>query len=334
AYCSIFKLQNTLIQTLEVFPHPLLFTPALPETLSLQTQSPYHAHKAGLLALKELSQPRNAVVIGTTSRGIYLRTSERRVIFLSSEPFCSPWTVLLKETLANHEDISPGTPIEVTPGWIRIPSGSITVNLSQAEVWLPPLPSASDGNPKGWIDRLRSLAQKSLEDNGELGFARLLPPILSFPPAPLTAELQLVWEHIQHVSSGISARDQQAVTVQLMELMGLGRGLTPSGDDFIAGLLLVYNRWMSAVSAPFDLISFNRDLTEAAYRKTTTLSANIIESAVQGIGDERILLALDGIMTGIPDENSCFRFLTRYGSSSGVDTLAGIATAICANPPR
>lgn len=113
----------------------------------------------------------------------------------------------------------------------------------------------------------------------------------------------------------------------LQKLIGFGSGLTPSGDDLIAGFLLARNRYRDLPPLPYDLDGFNQALVELAYQKTTLLSANLIECSTLGQADERLILALDGVLAGTLDPASCAKLLLRWGNSSGADALLGMALA-------
>jgi hypothetical protein len=123
-------------------------------------------------------------------------------------------------------------------------------------------------------------------------------------------------------------REAAPFVSKLCNCLGAGAGLTPSGDDFVTGLLLALNRWKDILWDRDDLDLINQSIVEAAYQKTTTLGANLIELASFGEGDERILKAIDWIMGGKTDESSIVDNLLDWGSSSGVDMLVGFAAAI------
>ena len=65
-------------------------------------------------------------------------------------------------------------------------------------------------------------------------------------------------------------------------------------------------------------------LIELARQKTTWLAAALIECAAEGQADERLITALDGIITGDLPPEECTRRLLAYGSSSGGDAWLGI----------
>jgi hypothetical protein len=98
-------------------------------------------------------------------------------------------------------------------------------------------------------------------------------------------------------------------------MLGRGRGLTPSGDDLAVGLLLVLNRWPEAVPSISDLSYLNQRLVEAAGQQTTSLSRSLIQCAISGNSDERLLWVVDSIFTGEPEESESLSYLLQWGAS-------------------
>ena len=111
---------------------------------------------------------------------------------------------------------------------------------------------------------------------------------------------------------------------------GLGSGLTPSGDDLILGMVLALNRCRAWIPDEAGLTRVNEQVIRAARAKTTSLSANLIECATLGQADERLVAALDGILTGNRPVEHCAQDLCSWGSTSGADALVGMALAITA----
>ena len=112
--------------------------------------------------------------------------------------------------------------------------------------------------------------------------------------------------------------------------LGAGSGLTPSGDDFLTGLLLAMNRWEAVLWPADNLGETNHLVVESAYRKTTRLSANLIELATLGQGDERLIDMVDQLMSDAPFEPATVLDLLDWGSSSGMDAFVGMAVALIA----
>jgi hypothetical protein len=116
-----------------------------------------------------------------------------------------------------------------------------------------------------------------------------------------------------------------AISAVLQEFMGRGSGLTPSGDDLTLGVLLALSRWGGCLAPVIDLPALIERLLPAARRQTTALSACLIECAAAGQADERLVSALDGIVTGTQEIERLAAGLRGWGSSSGIDALAGMA---------
>jgi hypothetical protein len=101
-------------------------------------------------------------------------------------------------------------------------------------------------------------------------------------------------------------------------LAGLGSGLTPAGDDFLAGAMLW--AWL-AHSHPSE---FCRTVIAAAAPRTTTLSAAFLRAAAGGECNapwHTMLTALEGGMEEILAPS--VQEVLAHGATSGADALAG-----------
>jgi len=78
------------------------------------------------------------------------------------------------------------------------------------------------------------------------------------------------------------------------------------------------------------LLELNNRIVEAAYAKTTLLSANLIECASLGSADERLISTLDYLVCDEDYETEIPRELLDWGKSSGLAALLGMATALTA----
>jgi len=105
-------------------------------------------------------------------------------------------------------------------------------------------------------------------------------------------------------------------------LLGAGPGLTPSGDDLLAGVLLSlrYNGFDAAAEELAALI-----LRDAAQR-TNAISVSMLREAAEGRAGEYALriLAMYGSSDGL-DAAVMSHMLNRMGESSGWDFLSGVA---------
>ncbi|RMF89120.1 MAG: DUF2877 domain-containing protein [Nitrospinota bacterium] len=107
-------------------------------------------------------------------------------------------------------------------------------------------------------------------------------------------------------------------------LIGLGPGLTPSGDDLLLGLLAVLQisgRREMLFPAPAQQAFLHRVKTQ-----TTDLSAEFLRCALEGNFAEPLAFFIRSLIPGDPSWPSRAKALAAVGHSSGVDTLVGIVT--------
>jgi hypothetical protein len=144
-------------------------------------------------------------------------------------------------------------------------------------------------------------------DRGALARATIgpLPPEAS-PPAAVTALVA-------------SAAPEGIDPTVVGRLVGRGDGLTPLGDDVVAGWLATHRA--AGVATP----DVDRAVLAHAHR-TTLLSATLLECAVHG----EVLPELGGFLAalGTPAAASRARALLAVGGSSGAGILAGSLLAL------
>jgi hypothetical protein len=110
-------------------------------------------------------------------------------------------------------------------------------------------------------------------------------------------------------------------------LLGRGAGLTPSGDDALAGALLV-----ARALAGGDLMA---DAVRARLGATTAVSAALLDAAADGYAARPVVTLVDAAVAG--DAGAVSRALPAVlaiGHTSGRDTVTGIRAALDALTPR
>ena len=104
-----------------------------------------------------------------------------------------------------------------------------------------------------------------------------------------------------------------------VDLLGAGRGLTPSGDDFLAGTLVALHAFGERAVAA----SLARAVARYAPRRTSRLSAAHLEAACAGEAIEPLHEAV-GAVAGNTYPGRALDALERFGHDSGFDALAGV----------
>jgi hypothetical protein len=292
-------------------------------------RSDLHIRRIGTLAMDALSTVQTAAILGVTSRGIFLQAAEERMIFLSFEGYRGPLTANLSGDLQPLRSLSPGGTVAVGQGWITFADSDAIISTRDPELWKPPHPVGPPLNSLDRAELIRDLASEVYQHKRAVGLGEMLPTLAGFPPTCVTRDNRFQDTHakIDDIRGRIAQGDLLPLSATVQSFLGLGSGLTPSGDDFVMGLLLALNRWESILQPGATLSRFNEQVVEAAYRCTTTLSANLIVSAVLGLADERLIQAVDFLAAAEHHQSEVLPGLLTWGNSSGVDALVGMITA-------
>jgi hypothetical protein len=100
--------------------------------------------------------------------------------------------------------------------------------------------------------------------------------------------------------------------------MGLGVGLTPSGDDFLCGFMA------AARACSPELIPVLAAATEAGLHRTSRISGSLIRCAARGFWPAPLVNLAEALAGDrVPDALVALGDLGRLGHSSGADLATG-----------
>jgi len=189
----------------------------------------------------------------------------------------------------------------------------IAATLEGAEIWAP---RALSGAARPNIEALRASLDGHVPEDG-LGCT-----ILGVHNA-LSVHAQPALEALERWLAG------HALGAEVEQLIGLGPGLTPAGDDYLGGVLIGL-RWLGR-GAHAD--SLWRWLAPRLSARTSAISAAHLAAAAVGEGHEALHEMLDNLSAwDTPSLTASLGRLDAVGHSSGWDALAGIvAVARCAS---
>jgi hypothetical protein len=290
----------------------------------------------GRQAFNYLKDKSRGLVIGVTSVGVFIKAATDKILFLTTQPYKGPLTLNLEDDHGIFDQIENGMEVETGPGEISIPILAFRVQTFQAEVWSPPLPQAPLRSPVDQRETLRSFAGEMLplikEQNHPAIYTQLRALAQRDTPPALQSESLLATIHTLHQNA--MAGDLPSAREAFNHLLGRGEGLTPAGDDLLLGWLLSLNRWKNALAPDLYRQPLNQAIVSAAYKKTTTLSANLLECATKGEGDERLINMLDAVMC-VGDQHAeplrvsnLIKPLLSWGNSSGLYAFLGMVPLI------
>jgi uncharacterized protein DUF2877 len=225
-------------------------------------------------------------VCATFRRSFYLRLPGERYACIGERALgCGPLNVLL--------------PALVMPAIGQ----RVAVETGNASLWKPPAVAAA-GSPK--LEELERAARGRLPAEG-------LACLVLGEHNAVAMHAQPALESLERWLVGHSLDNEAEI------LIGLGPGLTPSGDDYLGGMLLALRACARAVQAE----SLWRWLEPRLEARTSAISAAHLAAAAQGEGHEALHRALACLFADPADWAGALAALDRVGHCSGWDGLAG-----------
>ena len=236
---------------------------------------------------------RDAAVLGVTDAAVFLAVrasaAHRRdvVAVLTSDAVRLPCAVVLPSTSAQRPLTRfaprPNDRAVVGDGCLRWPSRTGPVVIHTVRRWPP---ATIEAAAAGWEAGLGVLRAKTADID------------IGLPPALLASR------HADRV----------------LGLLGRGPGLTPSGDDVLAGLLLGARAFATPVDGLAEAIDAHAD------SRTTTLSAQLLRHALRG----ECVPELRELIAALPDPyrvDASLEALLRVGHTSGAALARGVLMA-------
>lgn len=217
--------------------------------------------------------------------------------------------------------VQAGDPIRHVPGQLHV--ADLRIDWRQADEWDPKPPWESLRRTRDkWMAALPRLRQLALSESPAGGIAALLDPSRAPSGGTSLADgfVNAARPHATALLHGLARADRGSIREAAAGLAGLGSGLTPSGDDYLVGVM--HALWCS--EAEGSALTLSRAIAQSAAPRTTPLSAEWLRAAARGEAAAYWHDLLASVRAG--DANAVdrsARLLLRVGHSSGSDALTG-----------
>jgi len=215
-----------------------------------------------------------------------------------------------------------------TAGDVLLLSDSLDVGLAKAELW-DPKPYVTFGGAEAMQHSLDALHQAATKFAPEKSLAVLLPYLAEDELPPLLQKVtHFPRSHalMGGLADSLGDRNRRGLKVVTSSLAGLGPGLTPAGDDFLAGVLLALAEQRQADAELGEIADL---LLETAAPRTHEISAAYLKTAHDGEAHERWHALLGALAAGDTAAiGEAAHGVAQVGETSGADMLAGFLTAM------
>lgn len=201
--------------------------------------------------------------------------------------------------------------------------GLFTVDLTATAPWAPVLPDLSAAAASDVLVRMATELGRIVDREGQLGGIRPRPDAEGTIGAQVSHTLEAV---SRQLVATLAAGDLDAATRWAGRLVGLGPGLTPSGDDFITGLA-------ATIAAPGTRIHTLRpwvaELVRTHEANTNAISWIAMHEAARARVRESIVRILTAVAADDTDAlRAAARAVIRIGKTSGTDIVTGMQAGL------
>lgn len=226
--------------------------------------------------------------------------------------------------------LRPGLPVVWRPDQACLYVGQVSLSLGRALSQAAAPPPMVEMPAPALLEARRELLLRWLRSHGR----GLLGAQVTNTPADdggtiHGAAARTAWVRGRSLCDSLLNGEESAIRPGVAALLGLGEGLTPSGDDLILGMMAAFSHCRLALQPSLAacvqrLIECVDDL---APRATTRISANYLRLGALGEFSERLggaAIALLGESTSSEAVGPIIVRLLESGHSSGTDSAAGL----------
>lgn len=287
--------------------------------------------QTGTHASQCLAPQQRGKVLAALSRAIYFITNEGEIFWMvtTDSPMhrrCVQISLALPELIA-------GSQFRVENRHLIIDSDFI-FDLEGLSPWsepsIDPLHVLSSSELPAQIDSIFS----KLDLSNAKGFGQFIPDILSVSRNQSSSFthtdpiLAFAHPHVMNLAHACLHHQLDEMSRDADRLIGLGSGLTPSGDDFIGGLLFAHQ--ILRTTYPDSAFRELAMIVETYRSRTHAISFTLLKDLTDGHAIEPLHQIINGFLYGKSIESfyPFFSQLTQVGNSTGWDMLAGFVTGL------
>jgi hypothetical protein len=208
----------------------------------------------------------------------------------------------------------------------------VRIDVRHARVWHPTVSAITPATAAVLVAGAYAL-HRGLHDIGRVdGLAHLVAGRATAPRSDARGLLADVLArsapHVTALGAACAGDRANDAIAPALALLGLGAGLTPSGDDFVGGVF--FGRRLLAAAGLAHAEGWRAAaevVRDGARERTHAISQALLGDLMDGASHAPLHDVVDALVCG-GDLRARARALTRLGHSSGWDILAGVVVAL------
>jgi hypothetical protein len=265
-----------------------------------------------------------------SSINLRLDNGEGLVTVLVSEHYDLPQGIRLDVKNLPLQSRPVGLHAACRNGILRFQSSPLIIGLRGAKVWNGRLSAIAIDIQKPSAERAWSIVWQSLNKQQRLKQTDLIADDLfqADTGSLLTRQLS---QPVQQLIAATKRLDPQTSAEAAAKFIGLGPGVTPSGDDILIGYLA--GLWSTAAQNQqrLDFLSNFGGLLSTLTKETNEISRTYLHYAIKGEFSSSTIALVSAISDG-EEQNilSAAKEAMRVGHSSGMDSVSGLLIGMAA----
>ena len=291
------------------------------------------AEAAGEVSLEILYSNRGGRVLASVTQALYLVDESGELLWLAT-----PGVPMHRRGVRVSGSLprpSVGTAYRVIQGMLVTDSG-VWLDLSSCPVWRMPEARVAQAVPPARLPGIVADTYRNLiEWPKPLGMGSLIPAILQSAgqagqPGESGLEkqdLNFLWSPVKGIVQACLKHDLDLLLEHAKMLVGLGSGLTPSGDDFLGGLFFAFEMLRRAYPEIRELQTWNySNFIIESRSRTNLISYILLKDHAAGYGMEHLHYFANALLEGRPIDQTLPHAgeMVTVGHSTGWDLLTGV----------
>ncbi len=251
-----------------------------------------------------------------------LEGEDRLITLLVSDRYELPQGIRITDKTIPLQSLTVGLRAASRGGILRFDSSPLTIDLRSASLWKCRMKELNAVMQSSQALEAWSLAWKLLNKNQKLKNADLVAEdlIQADSGSPLSRRMA---RPVSQLATAADRYDVEGTIHAAERMIGLGPGVTPSGDDVLIGFLAAL--WSMAGKHKQQLSyihAFGAALMQIA-KQTNEISRTYLFHATQGQFSSTLTHLAEAIVTG-GDVQQHLQSAMRVGHSSGMDSVTGM----------